>query len=124
MSPYRWQCACLHHTRSLVLVPCCRPLSAAPGRAVGVCRQTSTLRQIEAYNEEMKNEIAVTRRATYKAEEAVQQLEKQKLSQDNLIERLQEQLKSLHQAATLRSAQVCHVRCLMTLQTSRLSLQS
>lgn len=54
----------------------------------------------------MKNEIAVTRRATYKAEEAVQQLEKQKLSQNNLIEKLQEQLKSLHQAATLRAAQV------------------
>jgi coiled-coil domain-containing protein 40 len=71
-----------------------------------MCRQTATLRQIEAYNEDMKKEIAVTRRATYKAEEAVQQLEKEKLHQDRLIEKLQENLKSLHQAATLRKAQV------------------
>lgn len=75
-----------------------------------MCRQTATLKQIEAYNEAMKNEIAVTRRATYKAEEAVQQLEKEKLHQDRLIEKLQENLKGLHQAAALRKAQVSH-RC-------------
>jgi len=39
---------------------------------------TETLRQVEQYNEEMKSEIAVTRRATYKAEQAVQELEKTK----------------------------------------------
>ena len=55
----------------------------------------------------MKNEIAITRRATYKAEEAVQQLEKEKGKQDDLIDKLQENLKTLHQAATLRAAQVC-----------------
>jgi coiled-coil domain-containing protein 40 len=69
--------------------------------------QAATLRQIEAYNEEMKNEIAITRRATYKAEEAVQKLEQEKSHQDALIDKLQENLKSLHQAATLRAAQVC-----------------
>lgn len=53
----------------------------------------------------MKSEIAVTRRATYKAEEAVQKLEREKTQQDNLIAKLQESLKSLHQAATLRAAQ-------------------
>lgn len=54
----------------------------------------------------MKNEIAITRRATYKAEEAVQKLEQEKSQQDALIDKLQESLKSLHQAATLRAAQV------------------
>lgn len=38
--------------------------------------------QIEAYNEEMKSEIAVTRRAAYAAEGAVQKLEREKLEQD------------------------------------------
>ena len=52
----------------------------------------------------MKNEIAITRRATYKAEEAVQKLEAEKSQQDELIDKLQESLKSLHQAATLRAA--------------------
>jgi DNA repair exonuclease SbcCD ATPase subunit len=82
-------------------------------------RQAATLRQIEAYNEEMKSEIAVTRRATYKAEEAVQQLEREKARQDDLIDKLQESLKSLHQAATLRAAQVrsttINATCQMTL---------
>jgi uncharacterized coiled-coil protein SlyX len=70
------------------------------------CRQAATLRQIEEYNEGMKNEISITRRATYKAEEDVQKLEKEKSHQDILIDKLQENLKSLHQATALRSAQV------------------
>jgi hypothetical protein len=45
-------------------------------------RLGATLKQIETYNEEMKSEIAVTRRAAYAAEGAVQQLEKEKLQQD------------------------------------------
>lgn len=43
------------------------------------------------YNEEMKDEILVTRRATYKAEEAVSGLEKDKGRQDLFIDRLMEQ---------------------------------
>lgn len=54
----------------------------------------------------MKNEIAITRRTTYKAEESVQALEKEKRRQDNLIELLQDTLKGLHQQASLYSAQV------------------
>lgn len=54
----------------------------------------------------MKQEIAVTRRATYKAEEAIQQLEKDKGQQDTLIDKLQETLKGLHQQAALLTAQV------------------
>ncbi len=45
-------------------------------------RLGATLKQIETYNEEMKSEIAVTRRAAYAAEGAVQKLEKEKLHQD------------------------------------------
>lgn len=46
---------------------------------------------MELYNEEMKGEILVTRRATYKAEEAVSGLEKDKGRQDLFIDRLMEQ---------------------------------
>jgi hypothetical protein len=44
---------------------------------------------VEAYNESMKGEIAVTRRAAYAAEGAVQKLEKEKMSQDYLIADMQ-----------------------------------
>ena len=65
-----------------------------------------TLKQIEAYNEQMKNEIAVTRRATYVAEESVSKLEKEKKDQDVLIDNLQEQLKQSHQQLALYEAQL------------------
>jgi hypothetical protein len=44
--------------------------------------------QVENYNNQMAGEIAVTRRATYKAEEQVQVLEKEKKMQDLLIDDL------------------------------------
>lgn len=49
--------------------------------------------QVELYNEEMKDEILVTRRATYKAEEAVSNLEKDKGRQDLLIDGLMDQVR-------------------------------
>jgi phage-related tail protein len=52
-------------------------------------RLGTTLRQIEAYNESMKGEIAVTRRAAQSAEEAMQKLEKEKQQQDYRIDDLQ-----------------------------------
>lgn len=66
----------------------------------------ATLKQIEAYNEQMKSEIAVTRRAAYAAEEAAQKLEKDKLKQDFRIETLQETMKSMHQQLALYNAQL------------------
>lgn len=48
--------------------------------------------QVELYNDEMKDEILVTRRATYKAEESVSMLEKNKGSQDLFIDRLMDQV--------------------------------
>jgi hypothetical protein len=52
-------------------------------------RLGSNLQQVEAYNESMKSEIAVTRRAAYAAEEAMQKLEKEKQHQDYLIDDMQ-----------------------------------
>jgi len=52
-----------------------------------------TINQVEKYNEEMKSEIASQRRAAYKAEEAVGNLEKEKKTQDIFIDSLTEQLK-------------------------------
>lgn len=45
-------------------------------------RLSATLKQIEEYNEQMKSEIAATRRAAYAAEGAVSKLEKEKMEQD------------------------------------------
>jgi len=69
-------------------------------------RLAATLKQIEDYNEQMKSEIAVTRRAAYAAEGAVQQLEKQKLDQDLRIDTMQENLKGLQQQMQLHTAQL------------------
>jgi hypothetical protein len=52
-------------------------------------RLGATLRQVEEYNERVKGEIAVTRRATYAAEEAISKMEKEKKEQDLLIDQLQ-----------------------------------
>jgi len=54
-----------------------------------------TLRQVEAYNDEMQKEIAVTKRATYKAEEQVQSLEKPKEGQDLYVNKLDERARVL-----------------------------
>ncbi|GFR48625.1 hypothetical protein Agub_g10540 [Astrephomene gubernaculifera] len=69
-------------------------------------RLGATLKQVEEYNEAMKGEIAVTRRAAYAAEEAVQKLEKAKMEQDFRIDTLQENMKSAQQQLALVSAQL------------------
>lgn len=65
-----------------------------------------TLRQVEAYNDQMKGEIAVTRRATYKAEESITQLEGGKRLQDEMIDKLNEQLKRSQEELALNEAQL------------------
>ena len=55
------------------------------------------------YNEEMKDEIMVTRRATYKAEEAVSNLEKDKGRQDLFIDRLMEEASGGKQKSKARA---------------------
>jgi chromosome segregation ATPase len=54
----------------------------------------------------MKSEIAVTRRTTYRAEESVVNLEKQKKGQDNLIDSMNEEIKRLNEQKTLYQAQL------------------
>ena len=56
-----------------------------------------TIQQIEAYNKEVKSEIAVTRRATYKAEQSMQQLENDKENQDLYVDNLNKQVKQLQE---------------------------
>ena len=63
-------------------------------------------RQVEAYNDQMKGEIAVTRRATYKAEESITQLEGGKRLQDEMIDKLNEQLKRSQEELALNEAQL------------------
>jgi coiled-coil domain-containing protein 40 len=64
-----------------------------------------TLRQVTTYNEELKGEVAVTRRATYKAEEAITKLEKDKADQDIFIDTLNENLKKAQEQRALYEAQ-------------------
>jgi len=54
----------------------------------------------------MKSEIAVTRRTTYRAEESVGNLEKQKKGQDLLIDNMNEEIKRLNEQKTLYQAQL------------------
>eukprot|EP01044_Picomonas_judraskeda_P019076 COSAG03_NODE_3938_length_1753_cov_1.266626_2_plen_370_part_01 len=66
----------------------------------------STIRQVQTYNEAMKDEVAVTRRATYKAEEATTQLEKEKTLQDVLIDSLNEKIREGTEQLGLHEAQL------------------
>lgn len=66
----------------------------------------ATLLQVEKYNEEMRGEIAVVRRATYKAEEGAGDQEKAKKQQDVYIDQLNERLKRLHEQLALYEAQI------------------
>jgi chromosome segregation ATPase len=66
---------------------------------------TATTSQVEKYNEEMKSEIAITRRATYKAESSVVELEKAKQGQDLYIDDLNAKVKGLRETAELYRAQ-------------------
>lgn len=54
----------------------------------------------------MRSEIAVKRRTTYKAEEEVIKLEKEKMDQDKLIDSLNEQIKKLSEMKAILSTQL------------------
>lgn len=51
-----------------------------------------TIRQIETYNEEVKSEIAVARRATYKVEQSMLNLEKKQFDQDLYADNIASQI--------------------------------
>lgn len=65
-----------------------------------------TLKQVQDYNEVMAGENAVTRRATYRAEEFVVYLEKLKKKQDLLIDSMNQEIKRLNEQKTLYQAQL------------------
>ncbi len=65
-----------------------------------------TVRQVEAYNKEMEAEIALTRRAAYKAEGEVSEKEKAKEEQDLRIDRLNERIKRAHEQIALYKSQI------------------
>merc|ERR1719316_60144 len=65
-----------------------------------------TLRQGEEYNEQMKAEIQVTRRATYKAEDHIKTVEKDKVKQDHLIDTMNEDIKRMTEQKALLEAQL------------------
>mmetsp|Transcript_148475 Transcript_148475/g.262127 ORF Transcript_148475/g.262127 Transcript_148475/m.262127 type:complete len:881 (-) Transcript_148475:132-2774(-) len=65
-----------------------------------------TLRQVEEYNEQMKAEIQVTRRATYKAEDHIKTVEKSKSKQDILIDTMNEDVKRMTEQKALLEAQL------------------
>jgi len=67
---------------------------------------TDTAMQVEKYNEEMKAEIGITRRATYKAEASVKELEKAKQGQDLYIDKLNQNVKMLREEAETYKAQL------------------
>jgi chromosome segregation ATPase len=54
-----------------------------------------TIRQIEQYNDQVKSEIAINRRATYKVEQNMQELEKIKETQDYYVDDLTKQINKL-----------------------------
>merc|ERR1711959_363824 len=64
-----------------------------------------TLRQVENYNQQMRDEIAVTRRATYKAEADIQQLEEKQKWQDLYIDGQHDKIKRLEEQLALYDAQ-------------------
>lgn len=60
-----------------------------------------TTRQIEKYIEEVKGEIAISRRTAYKTEQNMQLLEKHKEDQDMYVDNLNKQVKSLQDQIAL-----------------------
>jgi len=66
----------------------------------------ATLRQVELYNEEMKGEVAIARRATYRAEQQVTDAERKKRYQDLYIQNLNEQVKTLRDRVGLYESQI------------------
>ena len=65
-----------------------------------------TVRQLKKHNDGTKGEVAVTRRAAYKADENVRELEKGKTSQDVYIDSLNKQIKRLEENVALTDAQL------------------
>ncbi|CAD7929853.1 unnamed protein product [Amoebophrya sp. A25] len=66
----------------------------------------TTLRQVEEYNEQMKGEIGITRRATYKAEDVIKKKEKVKKQQDLVIDKMNQEIRKLNDSKAVYEAQI------------------
>ncbi|KAL3700429.1 hypothetical protein R1sor_018451 [Riccia sorocarpa] len=66
----------------------------------------NSLKQVERYSQEIKGEIAVNRRKTYAAEEAMSAAEKHKKDQDHQISLMQARLKHQYEKQALVRAQL------------------
>lgn len=64
------------------------------------------IKQAESFNHKMKSEISVTKRTTYRAEENIVNLEKDKLSQDFYLDSLNEEIKNLNEKSIILTAQL------------------
>lgn len=67
-----------------------------------------TIRQIQKYNEEVKSEIAITRRATYKTEQSMQIMEKKQETNDLLVDDLNKKVSQLKEktAAVIKQYEI------------------
>lgn len=65
-----------------------------------------TVKQIDEFNEKVKSEILVTRRAAYGTEQSMQKLEKSKRRQDELVDSLNEQLRGANEQLSVYEAQL------------------
>ncbi|OHT06027.1 hypothetical protein TRFO_05664 [Tritrichomonas foetus] len=62
--------------------------------------------RLEQHNQETKNQVAVTRRETYKSEQAASETEASKLEQDLYIDRLTKQVKDITKDLSTMEAQI------------------
>ncbi|EAN78506.1 BRE1 E3 ubiquitin ligase, putative [Trypanosoma equiperdum] len=67
---------------------------------------TETLVKVQQFNEQLKNEVQVERRAAFKTEEDITNLEKEKLKQDNLIDSLEKRVVLLEEEISTVNSQV------------------
>ena len=80
-----------------------------------------TIRQMEAYDQQMKSDIAVTRRETYGAEEAISKAEKAKIAQDLYIDRMSEDFKAKSEELALYESRLATQRAEAKQASSTLS---
>ncbi|KEG15290.1 hypothetical protein DQ04_00121220 [Trypanosoma grayi] len=67
---------------------------------------TETLVKVQEFNEQLRNEVQVERRAAYKTEEDITNLEKEKLKQDNLIDALEKRVVLLEEELSTTNTQI------------------
>ncbi|KAK7194746.1 BRE1 E3 ubiquitin ligase [Novymonas esmeraldas] len=75
-----------------------------------LAKLTETLTKVERFNQELKDEVELERRAAHKTEDDITNLEKAKLRQDALILSMQERIKTLESESATLDEQVGNQR--------------